>query len=67
MKLDQRRWSYVIKAPFEMTHDVREVIGLTVLLDGTRFEVRGVIPKAPPTPFKTGDAVELLVRIIEAK
>ena len=61
MKLDQRRWSYGVRAPFDMAADIPELSGTKVLLDGRLFEIRGIVPSAPPSVIRDGDLIELLV------
>ena len=61
MKLDERRWSYGVRAPFDMAADIPELSGTKVRLDGRLFEIRGIVPSAPPLAIREGDLIELLV------
>jgi hypothetical protein len=61
MTIDERRWSYGIRAPFDMAPGIPELMGTRVLHDGKLFQVRGIVPSAPPSPIKEGELVELLV------
>lgn len=60
-RLDKRRWAYVVEAPFDMPWDIPELIGMKVHLDGSAFEIRGVLPKIPYAPIIKGQVIELLV------
>ena len=60
-RLDERRWIYAVWAPFEMTSDVPDLIGVIVSVDGCEFEVRGTIPKIPRRLVGKGEVIELLV------
>ena len=60
-RLDERRWIYAVWAPFEMTSDVPDLIGVTMGVDGCEFEVRGTIPKIPRRLVGKGEVIELLV------
>ena len=62
LKLDERRWSYAVKAPFDMASDIPELIGTRVILDKTVFEICGIVPKIPYAHVKAGELIELLVR-----
>jgi len=61
MQLDERRWAYGVRAPFDMAADIPELMGTKVLLDQKLFEIRGIVPSAPPSAIKQGDLIELLV------
>ena len=60
-KLDERRWAYGVRAPFDMAADIPELIGTKVRFDGNLFEIRGIVPSAPPSAIKEGELIELLV------
>ena len=60
-KLDERRWAYGVRAPFDMASRIPELMGTKVLLDGKLFEIGGIVPSAPPSPIKERDLIELLV------
>jgi hypothetical protein len=64
-KLDARRWAYALEAPFNMSSDIPELIGATVMLDGALFEIRGIVPNIPFAQVREGEMVELLVRPYE--
>jgi hypothetical protein len=63
-RLDERRWAYLVEAPFDMPSDIPDLIGMKVRLDGSEFEIRGVLPKLPLVPVVKGEPIELLVRSI---
>ncbi len=63
-RLDDRRWIYAVEAPFDMPSDLPDLMGMIVVLDGSPFEVRGCVPNMPPTPIRTGEIIELLVRTL---
>jgi hypothetical protein len=44
MKLDERRWAFGVRAPFDMPSDIPDLMGSKVLLDGTLCEIRGIVP-----------------------
>ena len=62
MKLDDRRWAYLVQAPFDMASDVANLVGTPVTLDNTLFEICGIVPKMPIGAVKAGEVIELLVR-----
>ena len=59
-RLDERRWSYVVEAPFDMLGE-GELIGMKVSLDGQEFQIRGFVPRMPASSIKQGELIELLV------
>jgi len=59
-RLDERRWSYVVEAPFDMLGE-GELIGMKVSLDGQEFQIRGFVPRMPASSIKEGELIELLV------
>ena len=61
MPLDERRWAGAVRAPFDMAADIPELMGTNVMVDGKLFEIRGIVPGAPPSAIKEGDLIELLV------
>jgi hypothetical protein len=61
-RLDQRRWAYLVEAPFDMHSDIPDLIGMKVCLDGSEFEIRGTLPRLPVVPITKGELMELLVR-----
>jgi hypothetical protein len=60
-RLDERRWAYIVEAPFDMLTDPTDLIGMKAYLNGDEVEIRGFVPRMPPRPIKKGDAIELLV------
>ena len=62
LKLDERRWTYAVEAPFDMAWDIPDLKGTTVILDKTVFEICGIVPNIPYAQVKAGDLIELLVR-----
>lgn len=60
-QLDERRWAYLVEAPFDMAWDIPDLLGVRVQLDGGEFEIRGVLPKIPYAPISQGELIELLV------
>jgi hypothetical protein len=60
-KLDDRRWAYAVEAPFDMSPDAMELIGVKACLDGREVEIRGFVPSMPPRDIRKGDLIELLV------
>lgn len=66
-RLDERRWAYVIDAPFDMEADIPELVGITVRLDGRTFEIRGTIPNLPRRPVVKGERIALLVLELMAR
>jgi hypothetical protein len=64
MRLDERRWAYGGRAPFDMPAHIPDLMGTKVSLDGKPFEIRGIVPKAPFTPIKKGELMELLVVVL---
>ncbi len=60
-KLDELRWLYAVEAPFDMPADMPDLIGMKVSLDSREFEIRGTVPRMPPTRIKQGELIELLV------
>jgi hypothetical protein len=65
-RIDGRRWAYAVAAPLDMPADLPGLIGTKVQLDGSIFEIRGLVPRMPPLPVKQGEAIELLVRAAAA-
>jgi hypothetical protein len=61
-RLDERRWAYLIHAPFDTGPDIPELIGITVHLDGLPFQIRGIVPRVPQSPVRKGEVIGLLVR-----
>jgi hypothetical protein len=41
--------------------EIANLVGTRVRIDGTRYEVRGVVPNIPPRAVYAGEVVELLV------
>lgn len=64
IRLDERRWAYGVRAPFDMPAHIPDLMGTKVSLDGKPFEIRGIVPKAPFTPIKKGELMELLVVVL---
>ena len=62
-RLDERRWAYVVEAPFDMLRDPTDLIGMKACLNGDAVEIRGFVPRMPPRSIKKGDAIELLVSL----
>ena len=62
LKLDERRWTYAVEAPFDTACDIPELIGTRVILDKTVFEICGIVPNIPYAPVKAAELIELLVR-----
>lgn len=60
--LDERRWAFCVKAPFDMPADIPDLIGMKVHLNGREFEIGGIVAPAPACDIKQGDLIELLVR-----
>ena len=60
-KLGNRRWAYVIEAPFDMPAYVPDLIGMRVCLDRNEFEIRGSVSKMPPRHIVAGELIEILV------
>jgi hypothetical protein len=61
-RLDERRWAYLIDAPFDTPPHIPDLLGLTVELDGHPFEICGTLPKVPQGPIRKGELLGLLVR-----
>jgi len=61
-RLDTRRWAYLIAAPFDMSADSPNLIGISIHMDGQAFEIRGTMPRVPPSPIQKGELLGLLVR-----
>jgi hypothetical protein len=64
-KLEARRWAYALEAPFDVSWDIPELIGATVMLDNELFEIRGIVPNIPFSQIREREMVELLVRCYE--
>jgi hypothetical protein len=62
-RLDRQRWAYLIASPFEMPAHTPDLLGVRVHLDGQAFEIRGTLPRVPPSPIKKDELLGLLVRI----
>ncbi len=62
-RLDERRWAYVVEAPFDMAAKMPDLIGMKASLDGQRFEIRGFVPRMPSRQIRQGEPIELLVRM----
>lgn len=60
-KLDGRRWSYLIEAPFDMDASATGLVGTTISLDGEECDVRGIVPNMPAGPILKGRLVEILI------
>ena len=60
-KLDDRRWTYALEAPFDMPCEPTDLIGMKACLDGKEYQIRGFVPRMPPRPIKEGESIELLV------
>ena len=60
-KLDERRWAYALRSPFDLTADPTDLIGLKAHLSGMECEIRGYVPRMPPRRITAGEPIELLV------
>ncbi len=60
-KLGDRRWAYAVEAPFDISPDSKDLIGMKACLDGKEAEIRGFVPSMPPRDIKKGELIELLV------
>jgi hypothetical protein len=61
MKLDGRRWAIGVHAPFDMPVEAPGMMNTKLMLDGSLFEVRGIVPPVPVSTITQGQLVELLV------
>ena len=60
-RLDDRRWAYLVDAPFDMPAHIPDLVGACVALDGRIFEVRGALPRIPQTQIRKGDLLGILL------
>ena len=63
----ERRCTHAVQAPSDMPADMPGLVGATVQLDGTIFQVCGFVPRMPSSPILQGEAIELLVRSATAR
>lgn len=60
-RLDDRRWAYLIEAPFDMDERATDLIGALIWHDDRECEVRGIIPSMPAAQIRRGQLMEVLV------
>jgi len=61
MRLDERRFMYAVRAPFDMPSDIPNLIASTVVLDGAPFEIHGITPNLPTKAITKDEVIALLV------
>jgi hypothetical protein len=60
-RLDAHRWLIAVEAPFDMSSDITDLIGMRLSLPDGEFAIRGTVPRMPPVRVKPGEPIALLV------
>ena len=60
-QLDDRRWAYLIEAPYDMPAHLPDLIGTCVDLEGRTYEIRGTLPRIPEGAVRKGELLGILV------
>jgi hypothetical protein len=63
-RLDERRFMYDVRAPFDMPADIPDLIDTMVVLDGAPFTIRGIAPNLPAKAIAKDEVIALLVRAL---
>jgi hypothetical protein len=64
MALDERRFMYGVRAPFDMPADIPNLIDTVIVLDGAPFVIRGITASLPAKPIVKDEFIVLLVRAL---
>jgi hypothetical protein len=64
MRLDERRFMYHVRAPFDMAADIPNLIDTMVVLDDAPFVIRGISSKVPAAAITKQEVIALLVRAL---
>jgi hypothetical protein len=64
MALDERRFMYGVRAPFDMPADIPNLIDTMIVLDGAPFVIRGIAASLPAKPIVKDEFIALLVRAL---
>ena len=64
MALDERRFIYGARAPFDMPADIPDLIDTMIVLDGAPFVIRGITASLPAKPIMKDEVIGLPVRAL---
>jgi hypothetical protein len=64
MALDEKRFMYGVKAPFDMPSDIPDLVDTMIVLDGAPFVIRGITANLPAKPIMKDEVIALLVRAL---